>query len=112
MRFFSLLAALFLLSACGPQTSDEIEFFTHNGCPYCEKALKFIQINYPKLPIKVMEISSPQNMKKFVRCAKKFQLNTQQLGTPLICMKKHYLMGWNQENQDKFNTYVKEIIKK
>lgn len=100
-----------ILSGCD-YSSQEIQFFTHEGCPYCAKALKYIQINYPKLPVKVMEISTPGNMRKFVECANKFHLDKQNLGTPLICINNHYIMGWSSENQKKFNDYIQPYLKK
>ena len=99
-----------LLVGCGSQNAQTIEFYTHDGCPYCAKALKYIQINYPKLPIKVYEIDKPMNLRLFVECADKFKLDKKKLGTPLICMKEHYLMGWSSENQKLFNEYVKAYL--
>ena len=111
MRYFAHLCFVcFLLMGCRAQESQSIEFYTHEGCPYCSKALKYIQINYPKLPMKVYEIGTPGNMRKFVECADKFKLDKKKLGTPLICFEKHYIMGWSQENQTLFNDYVKPYL--
>ena len=101
-----------LLTGCNKPRAQEIEFFTHEGCPYCAKALQYIKINYPKLPIQVLEIEKAENMQKFVRCAEKFKLNKQQLGTPLICFRKQYIMGWSPENANLFNEYIKAYLKK
>ncbi|MBR1605941.1 MAG: hypothetical protein IJ660_07560 [Alphaproteobacteria bacterium] len=105
------LVCLFLVG-CSGKDSEAIQFYTHEGCPYCEKALKYIQINYPKLPLQVYEIGQPANMVKFVECADKFKLDRKQLGTPLICMGENYIMGWSQENQKLFNEYVKSYLPK
>ena len=106
-----LVASLFLTS-CGSKDPHNIQFFTHEGCPYCEKALKYIQINYPKLPIQVLEIGSEENMVKFAQCAQRFRLDRNNLGTPLICFDNHYIMGWSPENQKLFNEYIKPYLKK
>ena len=108
----NLMMVCLLVVGCSKPQAQEIEFFTHDGCPYCAKAMQYIKINYPKLPLQVLEIEKEQNMKKFVRCAEKFKLNKQQLGTPLICMHKHYIMGWSPENIKLFNEYIKPYLKK
>ena len=107
-----VLVFCLLLAGCGNKEPQQVEFFTHEGCPYCSKALKYIQINYPQLPLKVMEISTPGNMHRFVLCAEKFKLNKKKLGTPLICMKDHYIMGWSAENRLLFDEYVKRYLPK
>ena len=112
MRFFTgLLICLSLLSGCERQHSP-IQVFTHEGCPYCEKAMQYIKINYPKLSVQVLEIGNQDNMKLFVQCADRFHLDRNQLGTPLICMGGHYIMGWSQDNQKLFNEYVKTYLPK
>lgn len=110
-QFASFLVILLLLAGCGKRDPCSIEFFTHEGCPYCAKALKYIHINYPGLPIQVLEIGAEENMKKFVKCAVRFKLDIKKLGTPLICMDKHYIMGWSSESREQFNRYIKPYLK-
>lgn len=113
MKYLARIFAIcLLLTGCGNKEAEPIEFFTHEGCPYCATALEYIQINYPKLPLKVMEISTPGNMRRFVLCAEKFKLNKKRLGTPLICMKEHYVMGWSSENRKLLDEYVKFYLPK
>ena len=100
-----------MLTGCGQKSETQVEFFTHNGCPYCEKALQYISANYPQLPMQVFEIGNDDNMKKFVACARRFKLTGTQLGTPLICMGQHYLLGWSPENEKLFNEYAKPFMK-
>lgn len=111
MKYFArILVACLLLAGCGDKEPQQVEFFTHDGCPYCEKALKYIRINYPKLPMEILEISRPNNMQKFIKRAMKYRLNTQKLGTPLICLGDNYIMGWSPAEQKKFNEYVKPFV--
>lgn len=109
-----LLLGLFL-SGCGQKPETQIEFFMHDGCPYCEKALQYISANYPQLPMQVMEIGNGDekgdNLKKFITCARRFKLTGNRLGTPLICMGQHYLLGWSPENEKLFNEYAKPFMK-
>ena len=113
MKYFAQICLVcLLLVGCGSKDSQEIEFYTHDGCPYCAKALKYIQINYPKLPVKIYEIDIAVNMRRFVECADKFKLDRKQLGTPLICMGDRYIMGWSPENQKLFNEYVQPYLPK
>lgn len=111
-HLISVLVCLVFLSGCVQKTMQPITFFTHEGCPYCEKALQYIHLNYPKLPMQVLEIGNEQNMIKFVQCAQKFKLDLKKLGTPLICMGKHYVMGWSEEERNLFNQYVKSYLPK
>jgi len=106
-----IVAFVCLLSACGNNTEGQILFFTHEGCPYCDKALQYINANYKQLPMQVLEVGKPENMKKFVACANKFKLDKQKLGTPLICMDDNYILGWSDMNAAKFRKYVKPYIK-
>lgn len=106
---FKLMVVCLFVFGCN-QESNQIQFFTHEGCPYCEKAMQYIKINYPKLPMQVLEVDKGDNLKLFVKCANKFKLNKNELGTPLICMGDNYIMGWSMENQKLFNEYVKPFI--
>lgn len=108
---FKLVVVCLFVFGCN-QESSQIQFFTHEGCPYCEKAMQYIKINYPKLSMQVLEVDKGDNLKLFVRCASKFKLNKDKLGTPLICMGDNYIMGWSKENQKLFNEYVKPFIEK
>ena len=112
MRFFAVIVALCtLLSACGDKNGEQILFFTHDGCPYCEKALQYINTNYDNLPMQILEVSKAQNMKRFIACADKFKLDKRKLGTPLICMKDGYILGWSEMDAAKFRKLVKTYVK-
>lgn len=111
MRFLAVIVAVStLLSACSAKNSEQILFFTHEGCPYCEKAMAYINSNYKQLPIQVLEVSKPENMRKFVACANKFKLDKRKLGTPLICMKDNYILGWSDMDAAKFRKFVKPYL--
>lgn len=110
-KLTALLFVFLALVGCGQKQEAQIEFFTHDGCPYCEKALQFISANYPALPMQVLEVGKDENMKKFAACARRFKLTGSQLGTPLICMGDHYLLGWTPENETLFKEYVKPFVK-
>ena len=89
---------------------EHIYFFTQSMCPHCNHAAAYITENYPDLKIEYLEITDPKNQDSFIACADKFYLNKRQLGTPLICMGQHYILGWSQEEQNKFDVYVKDFI--
>ena len=113
MRYLiSVLVSVFLLAGCGQKEAQSVTFFTHEGCPYCEKALQYIHLNYPKLPMRVLEVTQPENMVNLMRCVQRFKLDSKKIGTPLICMDKHYIMGWSEEEQNLFNEYVKSYLPK
>ncbi len=91
---------------------DQIYFFTQNMCPHCNHAATFIANKYPDLKIKYLEIDTHENREAMIACADKFNVNKRQLGTPLICMGQHYILGWSEEEEKKFDEYVKDFIEK
>ena len=112
MRFLAIVIAVCtLLSACGDKNGEQILFFTHDGCQYCEKALQYIKTNYNNLPMQILEVSKAQNMKRFIACTEKFKLDKRKLGTPLICMKNDYILGWSDMGAAKFRKLVKAYEK-
>lgn len=89
---------------------DRIYFFTQTMCPHCNHAATYIAKTYPDLKIDYLEITDTQNQESFIACANKFHLNKRKLGTPLICMGQHYILGWTEEEQKHFDEYVKNFI--
>ena len=89
---------------------DKIYFFTHNGCPYCEAAEAYISQNMPEAAIETVSIDKPGGMFLFRKCVQKFKLG-REVGTPLFCMGDDYLMGWSDENQQRFVDLSKKFGK-
>lgn len=88
----------------------EIYLFTQRTCPHCWAAEAYLKEKYPSLTIEPREISDRKNLALFFACGEKFGLDKARMGTPLFCMGKHYIMGWSQEEQDQFDTYVKDFL--
>ena len=81
--------------------SAEIQFFIKKGCPFCQAAQEYLQTNFPDKKITPLDISDKNNHKKFTRCAERFKLDKEKLGTPLFCTKKAYIMGWGPNSKQK-----------
>lgn len=110
-----LLALAFILFGNQAMAEDElaenkIYFFTHNGCPYCEMAEEYIAQNMPNTAIEQVSIDKPGGMYLFRKCVQKFKLG-REVGTPLFCMGDDYLMGWSEENQQRFVELSKKFGK-
>ena len=102
-----LVALMFSLSACDEEmgegnasvmqsvSNNEIYFFYQNTCPHCHHAAQYIKDHYPNLKMINLDVRVPQNYNLFLKCAQKFNLRQNTLGTPLICMGTHYIMGWS-----------------
>lgn len=90
---------------------DTIYFFSHYGCPYCNDALEFIAINFDKLNMKILDTNNREDLKLFIKCAEKFNLDKSKLGTPLICMGDKYFMGWGKEYEEEFKKYAQNFLK-
>ena len=93
--------------------NENIYFFSHIGCPFCEQALKYISKKYGEsIRMEVIVIDKgKENVNLFIKASEKYNLDKRQLGTPLIAMGKNYILGWGQEGQRKFDEYVKEFKK-
>ena len=97
-------------------SDNKIYFFSQRGCPHCNKALEFIAKNFNNinnfeiLDINDNEKNNEKNFKLFIKCAEKFNLDKNSLGTPLICIGNKYFLGWNSEYEKDFKKYVNELF--
>lgn len=118
---------LMFLGACGQDSSnpreaekaineeeglreDKIYFFYAMGCPHCHDALEYIKAKYPNLAMESKNVASRDGYELFLECADKFDLGNQ-IGTPLFCMGKSYIMGWGKSSGAQFDEQVKPYIK-
>lgn len=120
LKPFVALLGLCMLSACD-ETLDQnqaalseispnyIYFFYQNSCPHCHYASEYISKKYPSLQMVNMDVRDPKNFNLFLKCANKFNLDRNALGTPLICMGSHYIMGWDDTDRVKFDSYVQKF---
>ena len=77
----------------------EIQFFTREGCPFCQKAKEYITSIDAENKFSFLDVTQEESLKLFIECAKRFDLDERKLGIPLICAEKEYIMGWNEEKQ-------------
>lgn len=102
-KIIFIFAFLLSLSA-----QAKVQFFTREGCPFCLKAKEYIISNNFEEKVVFLDITEKENLKLFSKCAKRFDLNEKNLGIPFICAKNDYIMGWNEERQNK----LREILSK
>lgn len=98
-------------------TSSQIDdvhiyVFEQATCPHCHHAKQYISATYPNITVVYRNIAQKQNMQGLVACADKFHLDKQKLGTPLICMGQHVILGWGDKQQKQFDQYVQPFIQK
>ncbi len=91
-------------------SDKQIYFFHAMGCPHCHDALSYIKKKYPNLHMEAKNVASSDGYELFLECADKFNLG-RQIGTPLFCMGKNYIMGWGKASEKQFDEYVKPYIK-
>ena len=123
-RFLSALIfalSFCLVSACDKKADDvnteltrnispnHIYFFYQTSCPHCHYAAEYITKKYPNLKTINLDVRQQANYNLFLKCANKFRLNQNSLGTPLICMGDHYIMGWSDTDRVKFDSYVQKF---
>ena len=101
----------FTFGCSGEATLDAntIYFFTKPGCPYCEKAEDYIKQKHPDLAVEYKNVKEVSARNLMLVCAEKFDLPTNQLGTPLICMGNEYLLGWGPKAPDQFERALKAM---
>ena len=122
LRIFAVVLSTFLLFACDEDiaqntsadlmkdiSNNHIYFFYQNSCPHCHHAASYITKKYPDLKMINLDVSQQNSFNLFLRCASKFRLNPNALGTPLICMGDHYIMGWADTDRVKFDSYVQKF---
>ena len=120
-NFFKVLmfSGVLMLGACQQEkqtavnqqdiSNSEIYFFYQTTCPHCHHAADYIKQKYPNLKMQNLDVRIRQNFDLFLKCAQKFNLPNDSLGTPLICMGDHYIMGWSSADANKFDIYVRRF---
>jgi len=113
-----MFMTVFILTSCDEEkasqnasvmqsiSNNDIYFFYQNTCPHCHHAAQYIKQKHPGLKMINLDVRLPQNYNLFLKCAQKFHLSQNTLGTPLICMGTHYIMGWSDEDAQRFDSYV------
>ncbi len=93
------------------QQTPEVLFFTKNMCPYCNHAAAYLSTHYSDLPVTFIDIETSDGWKRFLETVDTLQLDTQQLGTPLIVIGKQYILGWSPAEQEKLDIFLKPLLK-
>jgi len=116
LKVFACFLMLFCLNACDKDSesaintpsisNNQIYFFYQNTCPHCHHAAQYIKQNHPGLKIVNVDVRTQNGYNLFLKCAQKFHLPKETLGTPLICIGTHYIMGWSDKDAKQFDSYV------
>ena len=113
----SLLCAFCLLLAACKKSPEEKEldgsriyFFYQTTCPHCHDAAKYIKEKHPDLKIVSRDVRLPGNQKLFRYAVKKYKIG-EAAGTPLICFKDKYIMGWSDAKAQEFEKYAEPYQK-
>ena len=89
---------------------DKIYVFIQSGCPHCWAAEKYLKEKHPNLKVELRDISEERNRMMFFGCGAKFGLNKLKMGTPLFCMGKNYILGWDSTSEKVFDDYAKDFL--
>lgn len=88
------------------RSTADVYFFSQKGCGHCTQALNYIDRNLPNLDMKVIHIESQKGREQFFDFAKKHKINQNSLGTPLISIGDHYILGWGPNSGEQLMQYV------
>ncbi|MBR2273396.1 MAG: hypothetical protein IJ864_00975 [Alphaproteobacteria bacterium] len=107
----SLMLAIFILiGGCQEkQANNRIYVFSQPGCGHCVHARDYMRRYYRNYDIRELNIREGKNMGYLLHFARKYKIPEQTLGTPLIVMGENYVMGWGEEQQRRFNRYIKKF---
>lgn len=113
LLFLFCAAGLFLTAACHQNEAKfddgNIYFFYQTTCPHCHDAAGYFNTKYPDVKILRYDIKLPGNMKLFEQALRHYNIKGP-AGTPLICMGRHYIMGWGANETQLFDLYVKDYM--
>ena len=116
LKFFAALLLLSALTACDEDSvqaqtisNNQVYFFYQTTCPHCHHAAQYIKSHHPDLKMVNVDVRNVDGYNLFLKCAQKFHLNQNTLGTPLICMGTHYIMGWSDEDAKRFDGYARQF---
>jgi len=91
---------------------DKIYFFVHSMCTSCKDAFVYIYTEHPELKLPITDMKFHHNLELYKQCVQKFGISNKELRLPLICMGNHYLMGWDDSSEQRFedalNAYMAE----
>ena len=90
-------------------SGNEVYFFYQKTCPHCHHAAQYINTKYPGLKMINLDVQNRNNYNLFLKCVEKFKIDQSTLGTPLICMGNHYIMGWSEADSKRFDAYVQRF---
>lgn len=110
-----LVALVAVTAACSNDANvikdNEIYLFYQNSCPHCHDAFQFFDSQMPDVKMNRVNVANREGWDLLLKCADKFNLDKNRLGTPLICMGNHYILGWGTDKQRQFLTYYKRFQK-
>ena len=109
-----LLSVIILsVAACGNDAQslkeNEIYLFYQNSCPHCHDAFQYFDSQMPNLKMNRVNVASREGWELLLKCADKFNLDKNQLGTPLICMGDTYILGWGGNKQRQFEAQYRNF---
>ena len=125
-KLFALLILLvggfFLLSKHGENLAlqslspDTLFVFSKKGCSHCEEAMTFIKgtirKKYPKFKIQKLDVDNRKNLAKLITLAKKFNINEEEVTTPVLFLNGQILVGWTKAYEDKLLSMVRAVATK
>ncbi len=98
-----LAGAFIYLARPEPLPTDSLVVFSQQQCGHCHDALAFIEAEikpaHPDLTVDVRDVADHKHMKQLMALVRERNLNTDNLGTPVLVLGDMVLVGWTEANE-------------
>lgn len=83
-------------SAGATLAAETLYVFHHPQCPHCHAALSFLEQQHDLLPLKILDVTSPEGREMLGQAVENLGLDKATLGVPLFVYRGRWLSGFDR----------------
>lgn len=84
-------------------------------CPSCETFKSFCETDlkreFPEICVKTIDLKDRKNIALLNKYIDFYDIRSKYIGTPLIFVGSHYLIGWSPDDKKRLYFYINEYLK-